>query len=242
MDTTRFDSLAKVLAAGGTRRRLVKSLTILGIGGVVARPAIHAAAQDDNSGCYAVKCEAGYNKECYYKKGKCLGCKCIKDNSGGIVGGGLVRTDGGAEGHLSLIATRTPDPTDTEAFSVVGQVKWTDLAWEGAELHLESGQITGYGPTDGVDGGRDVHGWMQASAVDVMVPFFLQVVDAGGPGSGLDTVSLLVGDSVPTEAVLGATAETIGFSYTAKGALVNGDLALVNFGSGGEEGLSTPAT
>jgi hypothetical protein len=241
VDTTRIDSLAKMLAAGGTRRRLVKTLAVLGIGGVVGRSAARVAAEDD--GCKAVTCQSGYYLECYYsqKTGKCTGCKCHKYPSTGITGGGLVHADGGAEAHLLLFATRTADPAVADSFLVQGQLLWTDPAWEGTELKLESVQITGYGPTEGAEGSRDVYGWVRASGVDAVVPFFLQAVDAGGPGSGQDTVNLLVGDAVPTEAVLGATAASIGFSYTAKGTLVSGDLSLVTFGSTGEAVPGTPA-
>jgi hypothetical protein len=241
VETARIDSLAKLLAAGGTRRRLVTALAALGIGGLVGRPAGRVSAVF--AGCPPLKCEPPLNLACYYNsKGECYKCECSNGTSSGsisprsgITGGGLVRTDGGTEAHLLLLATRTPDPTDAEAFLVQGLVRWTDPAWEGAELQLEAAQITGYGPTEGVEGGRDVYGWMRASAVETMVPFFLQVVDAGGPGSGQDTVKLLVGDSVPPEAVLGATAPTIGFSYTAEGTLVSGDLSLVTLVDFGDE-------
>ena len=243
VDTTRFDSLAKLLATGGTRRRLVTALAALGIGGLVGRPAGRVSASF--SGCPAIDCAPPLNLACYENsRGKCYYCKCSDGKesgtpstarSGGITGGGLVRTDGGTEAHLLLLATGTPDPTDAETLLFQGLVRWTDPAWEGAELQLESAVISGYGPTEGVDGGRDVYGWMRASAVEPTVPFFLQVVDAGGPGSGQDTVKLLVGDTVPPEAVLHATAPTIGFSYTAEGTLVSGDLSLVTLLEFGDE-------
>jgi hypothetical protein len=227
-----MDSLAKLLAAGGTRRRLVTALAALGIGGLIGRPAVRVSASFP--GCKPIDCDPPKNLSCQFKGDKCISCKCTEGTSSpspsaqsGITGGGLVRTDSGTEGHLLLLATRTPGTTDAETFLVQGLVRWIDPTWEGAELQLEAVQITGYGPTKGVDGGRDVYGWMRASAVKQMVPFFLQVVDAGGPGSGQDTVKLVVGDSVPPEAELGATATAIGFSYTAEGTLVSGDLSLV---------------
>jgi hypothetical protein len=242
METTRFDSLAKMLASGSTRRRLVTAVAALGIGGLVGRPAERVSASF--SGCPALKCDPPLNIACYENsRGKCYYCKCSDGREAGtpssarsgITGGGLVRTDGGTEAHLLLLATRTPDPTDAETFNFEGLVRWTDPAWEGGELQLESAMISGYGPTEGVDGGRDVYGWVRASAVEAMVPFFLQVVDAGGPGSGQDTVKLLVGDIVPPEAVLNATAPTIGFAYTAEGTLVSGDLSLVSLLEFGDE-------
>jgi hypothetical protein len=243
VDTTRFDSLAKLLAAGGTRRRLVKALAALGIGGLLGRPAMRVSASFP--GCPPIDCAPPKNLSCQFdKRGKCTGCKCTEGTSGtsplaqsGITGGGLVRTDSGTEAHLLLLATRMIDSTDAESFLVQGLVRWNDPAWEGANLQLDAVQITGYGPTEGVDGGRDVFGWMRASAVETMVPFFLQVVDAGGPGSGQDTVKLVVGDSVPPDALLGATAPTIGFSYTAEGTLVSGDLSLITLLGNDDEGV-----
>jgi hypothetical protein len=239
VDTAGFDALVKGVAVGGTRRRFVRGLAALGLGGMLLRPARGRAAT--RAQCEAVKCPQGYTRACNYDaRGECLGCYCIKPTSGGIVGGGVVRAEDGGEAHLSLLATRTPDASEPDVFNVVGQVKLTIPNWEGSELTLDATQITGYGPTPDVEGGRDVYGWMQASAVDSVVPFFLQVIDAGGPGSGKDTVHLLVGDSVPPEAVLNATAETIGFSYTIQGRVEGGDLALVEFGTEGESVPGTP--
>jgi len=232
METTRFDSLAKMLASGSTRRRLVTAFAALGVGGLVGRPAGRVSASF--SGCPPIDCAPPNNLTCYERRGKCYKCECSNGNTSGslqtqsgITGGGLVQIDGGTEAHLLLLATRTPHPTDAETFMAQGLVRWTDPAWEGTGLQLEAVQIAGYAPTEGVDGGRDIYGWLRASAVETVVPFFLQVVDAGGPGSGQDTVKLLVGDIVPPDLVLGATAPTIGFSYTAEGTLVNGDLSLV---------------
>lgn len=249
MDTTRIDSLAKLLATGGTRRRIVTALAALGIGGLMGRPAARVSAVF--SGCPPFDCAPPLNVACYYNnRGVCYKCECSDGRStggnfspqSGITGGGLVQTDGGTEAHLLLLATRTTDPTDAESFLVQGLVRWIDPAWEGATLQLRADQITGYGPTADVPGGRDVHGWMHTSAVEELVPFFLQVVDAGVPGSGLDTVKLVVGDAVPPEAGSDATAPTTGFSYTAEGTLVSGDLSLVTLlgGFGDEFALGTP--
>jgi hypothetical protein len=82
------------------------------------------------------------------------------------VGGGLVRGDEGAEAHLSLLATRAPDASDPELFTINGQLLWRDNAWEGAGLTLEASQNTDYRPTEGVERGRDVHGWIKASAIN----------------------------------------------------------------------------
>jgi hypothetical protein len=73
------------------------------------------------------------------------------------------------------------------------------------------------------------------------VPFFLQIVDNDSPGSGGDTVRLLVGDAVPVGDVPGATPVTSGFSYSVGGVLESGDFALVQFG-GDEISSGTPVS
>jgi hypothetical protein len=239
VETARFDSLARMLATSGTRRSLVRGLAVLGIGGAVAKPAAVAASTAAGD-CTVVMCPPGYAVGCYYdRNGKCIGCKCFKVTTG-ITGGGLVSTDAG-EAHLSLLGTRMPDPDGTDAMLVTGHLRWVDPDWEGGGLTLESIQITGYGPTEGVERGRELSGWLQSSALPAPVPFFLQAVADGGAGSGKDTVSLLVGDAVPADTVAGATPEPVGFSYQAQGTLTSGGLSLLNLGLGGESVPGTPA-
>ena len=77
MDTTRFDSLAKLLAVGGTRRRLVTALAALGIGGLIGRPAMRVSAAFP--GCPPIDCAPPKNLACYYNnRGQCYKCVCTE--------------------------------------------------------------------------------------------------------------------------------------------------------------------
>ena len=59
-------------------------------------------------------------------------------------------------------------------------------------------------------------------------PFVMTLIDAGLPGSGLDSVALVVGDGVTTGEGVTPVAG-LGFSYVASGAIVIGDLQDVEF-------------
>jgi hypothetical protein len=146
-----------------------------------------------------------------------------------------------------LVATRTPSQEAPDLFDVVGQVRWTDPAWEGTGLALESTVVRFYGPLSDVEGGREIIGWMRTDQRPGDLPFVLRVVDAGPPGSGEDTAELWVGDAALADdvsgGVFGADLEPSGFAYSAVGTLVSGDLQLVSLAVPSaldEEG--TPAT
>lgn len=246
MDTTRFDSLTRRLAIGTNRRHLVQGLAALGLGGSLVHSAASRVASlprwwGGKRECGPVSCPPGYTMVCQYRDGHCIGCRCCDPSGSGIGGGGLVRTESGEEADLLLFATQTPDPNNPETFKVEGQVRWNDPNWTGVGLRMESSQLTAYEWTEDVEDGRDIVGWMNVSALESAVPFLLQAVDAGGTGSGQDTVRLLAGDQVP--AVLGAEdpPPPSGFSYEAEGTLERGDLALLNVGAGGEHVPATPA-
>ena len=161
----------------------------------------------------------------------------------GIGGGGLIRTDSGGEANFSLLATSTPDPAEPNAPLTQGQILWADSSWAGIGLQLASRRITGYWWTEGVEGGRSVAGWMNAGVVEPMVPFFLQAVDAGRPGSGQDTVRLLVGRAIPAEVMGDTTPTPSDFSYTFEGTLESGDLMLLTLKmDGGDETMPTTPT
>jgi hypothetical protein len=235
LDGSRFDALARSVAARPSRRRLIGLLAGLGLGGVLPRlTAGPAAAQEDGGVCKLPTCPPSYT--CIScsggGNGKCQTCTCLKScRSSGIAGGGAVQTAGG-DAHLALVATRTPARVGQDLFDVVGQVRWTDPAWERAGLALESTVVTFYGPLPDVEGGREVIGWMRTDQRTGDLPFVLRVVDAGPPGSGEDTAELWVGDPALADDVaggaFGADPEPSGFGYAAAGTLVSGDLQLVN--------------
>lgn len=243
MDATRFDAFARFVAARGSRRRVIGLLAGLGV--LSAAPAARAAAQADDDGgtCPEIVCPVGTHCIVCTKEGtKCATCRCYKENTkclGGIAGGGAVRTASDGEAHLSLVATRSLVPGQTDAYHVIGQVRWSDPAWEGAGLVLESSVVASYGPLPDVETGRQVVGWMRSEQTPASLPFVLRVVDAGPPGSAADTAALWVGDAVLDDAVFadpdvtsvfGTDLESTGFRYTAEGSLVSGDLQLVNLG------------
>lgn len=237
METTRFDSLAKVVAAGGTRRRFVTGLALVGIGGAVLRPRLGNA--HDIGDCIILSCPSGSKSVCTYnEEDVCISCKCVKQRANGITGGGVLAV-GSGDVNFSLLGTRQPDPALANAFLVQGHLRWTDAAWEGAGLTLQSLQIAGYGPMKDVANGRELIGWLQASAVEAVVPFLLQATVAGEGATEPATVNLFVGDAVPADVATGATAVSTGFSYRADGMLTSGDLSLLDLGIGGEE---VPAT
>jgi hypothetical protein len=212
---------------------------------VTTRP---AAAQEGDITCPLPKCAPGYN--CIRctggGNGKCQTCVCQKTCASGIAGGGAVRIAGG-DAHLALVATRSPALDAPDLFDVVGQVRWTDPAWEGTGLALESTVVTFYGPLPDVEGAREVIGWMRTDQRPGELPFVLHVVDAGPAGSGEDTAQLWVGDAALADAVagggFGATLEPSGFTYEAAGPLVAGDLQLVSLaGSSVPDDEATPAS
>jgi hypothetical protein len=216
----------------------------LGLGGVFVRAAPRATSAA-TAKCPNFLCPQGYCLWCEmsadYKE--CV-CGCSKCASGGIAGGGALRTDGGGEAQVAVFATRTEVPGRPGTYAVVGQVRWTDPAWEGAGLALETTTVTYYGPLEGVEGGRAAAGWMRADQAPGAYPFLLRAVDAGPPGSGKDTLALWVGDAVGEEATLAAVpvpeAAPSGFRYAAKGTLVSGDLQLLSLAATAED-AATPA-
>jgi hypothetical protein len=188
VDTDRFDALARRLAAGGTRRRLLGGLALLGLG------AARASAK-------------------------------------GIAGGGAVDLGGERRAQVSLLATRAPNPAQAGADRVVGHLRWVEPDWEGVGLMLQNAQLVGYGPVADEEDGRELFGWLEATATAAVVPFYLRVV-AGGAGRG--AARIVVGDAVSEALVRGATAEPSGFAYEAEGTLTSGDLALVELAAGDE--------
>ncbi|HEU5433985.1 MAG TPA: post-COAP-1 domain-containing protein [Thermomicrobiales bacterium] len=134
----------------------------------------------------------------------------------GMVGGGLVKFEGG-EANFSLLATRLTFPDDREA--VVGSLLWVDGR---SDLTLASTTLTDYENLAGQEKGKRIRGTLTSNGVGAF-PFLLDVIDGGAPGSGKDSVALTVGDFVTPAA--GSPAGTpSGFHYAATGMLATGDL------------------
>src|SRR5688500_6169566 len=175
VDASRFDAVARGLAGGLPRRRAVKLLAALGLGGVLvratSRPAAYTVVNCPEVSCptgQCVLCSAEYNRR--LDMWVCS-CRCGTCEMTGIVGGGALRTAGGGEAHLALLATRTAVPDRPDAFAVVGQVRWSDPAWEGTGLELESINVAVYGPLPDVEGGREAVGWMRTGQRPGEYPF-----------------------------------------------------------------------
>jgi len=143
----------------------------------------------------------------------------------GMTGGGLANFER-SDASFSLAVTRlTFDDEHREL--VVGTVLWVDVT---AGLTLASTHIDSYGDlelsTDQGEG-RRIRGLMSVNGGDVY-PFRLDVVDAGLPGSGKDSVNLIVGADAGTESAATPPAAE-GFSYTAAGPVTVGDIQDVDF-------------
>lgn len=141
----------------------------------------------------------------------------------GMVGGGRVRLAQG-EADFSVFASRLIID-DEDPGSVRGSVRWVDAA---ADLSMHSVRISDYQdlelpPRQGE--GRRITGVMRVSGAGEQ-PFVLDVIDAGAPGSGRDTVEFTVGarDRAGDDA-----AGNAGFRYRAEGAIVSGDVQAVEF-------------
>ncbi|HET7092879.1 MAG TPA: post-COAP-1 domain-containing protein [Thermomicrobiales bacterium] len=134
----------------------------------------------------------------------------------GMVGGGLVKFEGG-EANFSLLASKLTFPDDREV--VVGNLLWVT---SGSGEKLESTELTGYENLAGQETGKRIRGTLTANGVGAF-PFMLDVIDLGAPGSGKDSVALTVGDFVTPAAGEAAAAPT-GFHFAAAGMLATGDL------------------
>ena len=113
---------------------------------------------------------------------------------------------------------------------MVGSVLWVDAS---AGLTMTSTGVTNYRPLEipsEPGQAREVFGTMRVNGEDAY-PFYLLLIDAGPPGSGLDTVRLMVGDGAQT-ADSAPPVTGLGFSYAAAGPIVTGDVQLIDFDIG----------
>ena len=136
----------------------------------------------------------------------------------GVAGGGTVELDESGEvvADLSLLASAVIVP-DADAEFVVGSVKWV----ESGGLVLESTEVTACLVMEERDDGREVRGTMSVNGAG-NYPFVLRVIDAGPPGSGFDSVDLVVGQGIDGDEATPSVRRR-GFSYSAAGPVIGGD-------------------
>jgi hypothetical protein len=187
------------VGAAGTFGSLAAASPALAVGGA---PTVLA------KGCTCTKCTC-----CTTNCGKmcCSGCSC------GFAGGGAVATPSG-RAQASFFGTKLPVPG--QGHLIQGGLVWSDPAWQGTGLRLVSTRLKSYKRLPGSQV-RELRGLASANGQGSHA-FVLRVQDVGAPGSGSDTVSLVVS---------GLTAGGAGGSagqYTATGHLAEGD-ASTNF-------------
>jgi hypothetical protein len=153
----------------------------------------------------------------------------------GMVGGGLAQFDQG-EANFSVFASRMIFAEDEVV--VLGSVLWVD---ETVALTLRSTAITEYivpevQPEQGQS--RHILGTMSVND-EGEYPFELQLIDADLPGTGVDMAILTVREGART----GQNATPVsdpGFSYTANGTVVTGDIQLIGVEVDPETGVARP--
>jgi hypothetical protein len=153
----------------------------------------------------------------------------------GMVGGGLVRFEQG-EANFSVFASRLIFAEDEVV--VLGSVLWVD---ETVGLTLRSTAITEYivpevQPEQGQS--RHILGMMSVND-EGEYPFELELIDADLPGTGVDMAILTVREGART----GQNATPVsdpGFSYTANGTVVTGDIQLIGIEVDPEAGVARP--
>ena len=156
----------------------------------------------------------------------------------GMVGGGLAQFDQG-EANFSVFASRMIFAEDEVV--VLGSVLWVD---ETVGLTLRSTAITEYivpevQPEQGQS--RHILGTMSVKSVndEGEYPFELELIDADLPGTGADMAILKVGEGART-GQNATPASDPGFSYTANGTVVTGDIQLIGIEVDPETGVARP--
>ncbi len=145
----------------------------------------------------------------------------------GMAGGGLVRLESG-DAAFSVVASRVTSEGQEDV--IAGSVRWVD---QPAGLAFVSTAITEYEVLESPEEGgelRRIVGMMRLNEQEEY-PFSINVLDAGDPGSGLDSIALIVGDGATTNGDA-TPAAGLGFSYAAAGEVI-GDVQDVTFEIGG---------
>ncbi len=156
----------------------------------------------------------------------------------GMTGGGLANFES-SDANFSLAVTRMTFE-DEQRELIVGSVIWVDAT---AGVTLASTRIDSYADlqlSSNQGEGRRIRGQMSVNSAEEY-PFQLDVVDAGLPGSGTDTVNLMVGANAGSEDAATPDASE-GFVYAAAGAVTVGDIQDVDFSLDTDSGYPIPAT
>jgi hypothetical protein len=156
-------------------------------------------------------------------------------NQRGMVGGGLAQFDQG-EANFSVFASRLIFAEDEVV--VLGSVLWVD---DTVGLTLRSTAITEYivpevQPEQGQS--RHILGTMSVND-EGEYPFELELIDADLPGTSLDMAILTVGEDARPGQNATPTSDP-GFSYTANGTVVTGDIQLIGIEVDPETGVARP--
>ena len=143
----------------------------------------------------------------------------------GIAGGGLVRfAEGEAQFSLFASSLTMADGEEASAPVFLGSVLWVD---ETVGLTLESTRITNYENLQLASAeGRRIEG-VFAAGDSGEHPFVMDVVHVDLPGSGADRIMLTVGE--PSIAGSGTPGPDAGFTYSADGEVVVGDVQDIDF-------------
>jgi hypothetical protein len=141
-------------------------------------------------------------------------------SGGGIAGGGVIEVADGAQATFSVFGSRffmdeEPDPI------FFGGLTWVDSRG----VALVSTEISAYEPVEGEENAREMTGFLTMNG-EGNHPFTLKMVDGGGPGEGMDMITLTV--QSPSD-VASATPETGAVAYAADVVLTSGDLQLLTF-------------
>jgi hypothetical protein len=142
---------------------------------------------------------------------------CLKWNCTdcyGYGGGGVIQTPSGTA-QASFVGVNVQLKGSRQKVTV-GALTWFDPSWLGTGLSLQSTRITSYRRLPGTRV-RELVGFASANGHG-RHKFVLLMVDAGKPGSGLDTAKLTV------SGVAGGGAGGSGDRYTANGHLAQGDI------------------
>ena len=154
-----------------------------------------------------------------------------------MIGGGLAQFEL-SQANFSLVASRFTFPDENKQV-VVGEILGVDTS---SSFTFASTTITNYDVIEGPEEGehRRIRGTMSLNGGQEY-PFRLDVIDDGAPGSGLDTISLIVGDGAE-DAAAGTAVSSYGFSYAGSGPIVSGDVHDVDFDIDPNSPDATPAT
>lgn len=134
---------------------------------------------------------------------------------GGIAGGGQVKEKGN-RADFSLFASRFEGDGLAQPY-FVGLVQWVSGK---ADVTIVSTKVEFYGPVSGgAKNAREVRGLAKLNGEDGH-PFRVVAIDEGGPGSGMDSISISVGK-------VGASDTTTDPVYKLEGKVSTGDIELV---------------